>query len=129
VEVTTYKNIYLFRQQIGKPCAYCKREMNVTNPDLLPTQDHVEPRSRGGYLTVWACWICNHVKRDMTLAEWRDYMAQNPEWWKRHAKPLRKLAPPIRHPVPPPTDRDWLWLSELMAWSRHMSIGCKEFFD
>jgi hypothetical protein len=122
--MTTYRDLYLFRQQIGKPCAYCHRKMNLTEPDLLPTEDHVHPRSKGGYLTVWACWVCNQVKRDMTLAQWKHYMAENPKWWEQFSK-RREVSLSLSSPL----TRDWPWLNELMAWSRHNALGCKEFFD
>lgn len=68
--------------QNGKPCTYCARPMSIGSGALYPTKDHVEPRSRGGKITVWACQTCNHVKRDMTVDEWAIYRASHDEWWR-----------------------------------------------
>jgi hypothetical protein len=62
--------------------------MSVLDPGLFPTRDHVHPQSKGGQYVVWACDDCNHVKDDMVLADWNNFMAANPEWWK-----LRKGVP------------------------------------
>lgn len=83
----------------GMPCAYCKRTMDPTSPDLMPTRDHIHPRSKGGRRIVWACWTCNHMKGDMTLEQWTSLMAAHPRWWhgvpkKQHQKraPAGQLA-------------------------------------
>lgn len=68
-------------QQHGNPCTYCARPMSIEVGELYPTEDHVEPQSRGGKITVWACYTCNHVKRDMTVDEWANYRADHDEWW------------------------------------------------
>lgn len=65
----------------GKPCHYCKRVMDVRSPRLMPTKDHIHPKSQGGRRTVHACSDCNTLKADMTLDEWTLVMAANPEWW------------------------------------------------
>ncbi len=98
------------RQQHGKPCAYCRREMDADSDQLRPTRDHHVPKSQGGTETVWACYVCNAIKSDMPPAEWDAYMAAHPEWWKswRRACPdyrrkyRRKLiAPyPLNQPQP-----------------------------
>jgi hypothetical protein len=69
------------QKAIGTPCAYCKRPMSMTKPGLLPTRDHVWPRSKGGKYTIWACYDCNHIKGAMTPEEWTAYMAAFPHWW------------------------------------------------
>ena len=75
------------RLQHGKPCAYCKREMDAESDQMRPTRDHVVPKSRvpkhlpAGRI-AWACYVCNSIKADMTPAEWDAYMRANPEWWK-----------------------------------------------
>lgn len=75
-----------FQKVIGKPCAYCHRNMSVQIPGLMPTLDHVHPRSRGGQKTVWACDDCNQMKRDMSMLEWQRFMEKNPKWWERRAR-------------------------------------------
>lgn len=66
----------------GMRCTYCRREM-IPYSDSHPTRDHVYPKSRGGTLTVWACGTCNQMKADMLLAEWKDFMQDNPRWWAK----------------------------------------------
>lgn len=75
-------------RESGKPCAYCKRVMDANDYDLMPTRDHVQPRSRGGKVTVWACRTCNRIKADMSLGQWLDFMAAFPKWW--HGVPKKK---------------------------------------
>lgn len=60
--------------------------MAANDPLLMPTADHVHPRSKGGQRVVWACWICNNIKGDMLLPAWEAYMAANPRWWERKAR-------------------------------------------
>lgn len=55
--------------------------MLIREPPLYPTRDHVEPISRGGKITVWACLTCNAVKRDMTEEQWMIYRAEHDFWW------------------------------------------------
>lgn len=55
--------------------------MSMEVAQLYPTRDHVEPRSQGGKITVWACVICNAVKRDMTEEQWALYRATHDFWW------------------------------------------------
>lgn len=76
----------------GMPCAYCKRIMNSNSPDLMPTRDHIHPRSKGGREIIWACWTCNHIKADMTPQQWAGLMAANPKWWHGVAKERRRAA-------------------------------------
>ena len=68
-------------EQEGKPCCYCARAMTIEVPALYPTRDHVEPKSRGGRITVWACLTCNAVKRDMSEEQWMIYRAHHDHWW------------------------------------------------
>lgn len=69
------------KEQDGKPCTYCARAMTISLGALYPTRDHVEPRSLGGKITVWACYTCNHVKRDMTERQWAIYRGTHDFWW------------------------------------------------
>lgn len=39
--------------------------------DRSKTKDHVVPKSQGGTRTVEACNLCNRLKRDMSLDEFR----------------------------------------------------------
>ncbi len=68
-------------EQHGKPCTYCPCLMSIEVGARYPTRDHVEPRSRGGKITVWACYTCNAVKRDMSVDEWANYRADHDFWW------------------------------------------------
>ena len=54
-------------------CWYCGHRLLNTMPlrDRSKTRDHVYPRSRGGTVTVKACQLCNRVKGDRTLEEFR----------------------------------------------------------
>lgn len=66
----------------GKPCPYCKRDMDRADFDLTPTRDHYPiPKSKGGARTVIACQRCNNVKGDMLAPEWEAYMLANPDWF------------------------------------------------
>jgi hypothetical protein len=67
----------------GSLCSYCKRTMDIRNWRLMPTRDHIHPKSKGGRQLVWACWQCNHVKADMDLQAWQDFMAKYPRWWEK----------------------------------------------
>lgn len=49
--------------------------MDINDPYLMPTRDHIHPKSRGGKMTVWACWRCNNLKGDMTEQQWIAYLA------------------------------------------------------
>lgn len=80
-----YTQIMQYRRALGTPCPYCHRAMLAADPNRFPTRDHVHPRSKGGQRTVWACWVCNNLKRDMTLPEWEAFMAANPNWWEKRA--------------------------------------------
>jgi 5-methylcytosine-specific restriction endonuclease McrA len=77
------------RRQNGKLCTYCARPMSTDVPLLYPTRDHVEPRSKGGRILVWACATCNHVKRDMTEEQWAVYRFEHDYWWR----PGRRRVP------------------------------------
>lgn len=68
--------------------------MRASDPHLRPTRDHVVPMSslrrnaqkRWPGNIVWACFACNNLKGDMTLAAWYALMNQVPEWWAFAAK-------------------------------------------
>lgn len=49
-------------------CFYCGKVAN--------TKDHVVPKSRGGRYKVHACLKCNQEKADMTLPEYRVFLAK-----------------------------------------------------
>lgn len=65
----------------GKPCCYCKRQMDRFSERLYPTRDHVFPRSKGGNVTVVCCWTCNGIKGNMLPEVWDRFMATFPKWW------------------------------------------------
>lgn len=76
----------------GATCSYCKRPLEATSSPgkLAATRDHVTPRSRWapidlvfGARKVWCCRQCNSIKADMMPWEWTNFMARNPEWWRR----------------------------------------------
>lgn len=57
----------LWRNQKGQ-CRYCKCFTALADATI----DHVIPRSKGGKHkgnTVMACWTCNNLKADMSVAE------------------------------------------------------------
>src|SRR4051812_19585709 len=70
--------------QIGAPCTYCKRptEDRESLTGLAATRDHVTPRSKGGRTTVLACRLCNALKKDMALEDWKAFMESFPRWWE-----------------------------------------------
>lgn len=68
-----------YGRALGAACPYCRRTMDALN--VLPTIDHIHPRSLGGQTTIWACMDCNGRKGNMTLPEWRAFMTDNPQWW------------------------------------------------
>lgn len=65
----------------GRSCPYCKRPMHRGDHRLLPTRDHVTPKSRGGQLKIICCQTCNGIKADMMPEVWTAFMAANPGWW------------------------------------------------
>lgn len=97
--------------QSGKPCAFCLRVMDVTRHDLRPTRDHYPvPRSAGGRVIVWCCWVCNAVKRDMTAEQWDRYRAQHPEWWDGYrARKAMRWRPNQSHGTGKPKWGPWIW--------------------
>jgi hypothetical protein len=64
----------------GSHCHWCDRIM-VVGTSTHPTRDHYMPRSVGGRKIVMACTTCNNIKGDMLPHEWRQFMADNPQWW------------------------------------------------
>lgn len=68
---------------VGQPCPYCTRVMGEDDLALLPTRDHIKPRSRfgpagrkaGRWIPV--CEECNLRKRDMTLEELLDDLVKD----------------------------------------------------
>lgn len=84
---------------LGQPCCYCRRQMSLTDPGLIPTRDHVHPVSKGGGgkrpgsgNVVWACDDCNHIKGNMLFDAWKLYMASTPYWWTRRKGKRRRVS-------------------------------------
>ena len=104
-------------------CAYCDRRL-VGAPSrsaLMATRDHIEPKSRGGRRTVWACFTCNNMKGCMSPVEWRAFMTANPEWWKDGPKPHRRVGSPK---VRPTVRIDYLAAPDVVrALARRIVIG------
>lgn len=69
----------------GEICLYCDRTLESVHSrsPLKATRDHVVPRSKGGCETVWACRLCNELKKDMMPDDWEAFMECFPEWWLR----------------------------------------------
>ncbi len=93
----------------GTTCHWCARRL-VGAPSrsaLMATRDHVYPKSKGGWETVWACFTCNTLKGNMLPAAWATFMAENPTWWVNGPKPFKKMRrayawpgsdrPPVRY--------------------------------
>jgi hypothetical protein len=71
----------------GSPCPYCHRTMNCSSMKLMPTTDHIKPKSKGlSYRrltsgagkekmrkaygrTIVVCSECNFMKSDLSLTE------------------------------------------------------------
>ena len=64
-------------------CHYCRRKLSSPKDKgpLGETRDHLHPKSRGGTDTVPCCRQCNRMKADMSLAAWKIFMTNNPNWW------------------------------------------------
>jgi hypothetical protein len=81
----------------GACCIWCRRQLKATTDQtgLAATRDHVMPKSKwsaGEQPRAWACRTCNNMKADMLPAEWRQFRAANPEWWKGREQPLQRAA-------------------------------------
>lgn len=75
----------------GRPCTYCKRQMDRHNPRMRPTREHVIPSSHGGRIIVPSCIVCNEIKADMLPEVWEAFMLAYPVWWKISKYDLRKV--------------------------------------
>lgn len=68
-------------------CPHCKRSLEPvgSSSSAAATRDHPLPKCLGGKDgdVVWCCWTCNQLKKNMTPAEWKRFMDETPEWWKR----------------------------------------------
>lgn len=84
----------------GEFCSYCQREL-IAYSVTHPTRDHVTPRSRGGTKTVWACMVCNSMKRDLLPNQWQEFMSTNPRWWEKAKKRGPNRSVQLRGSVPP----------------------------
>lgn len=98
----TPDSIYL--RDKGK-CAYCRVELTLKQS----TQDHVQPKSRGGK-TVWenivlCCFPCNQKKGDRTPAE---------AGFTLHVKPTKPHSLPPRIRVSGPMPDAW---AHFMPWA------------
>ena len=79
----------MLKRGFGRKCHWCKRDLQkpTARSRVAATKDHVVARSSGGKRTVWCCWACNQLKANMRLENWRQFMAENPEWWKSAPRP------------------------------------------
>lgn len=78
--------------------------MDMADPWLAPTRDHVIPRKHGGDNGEIrpACAKCNTIKAHMMPDRWVLFMALNPSWWllgKRALRTARGRLPP-KEPEP-----------------------------
>lgn len=73
----------------GKSCPYCQRPMHRGDHRLLPTQDHVIPKARGGQEKIICCQTCNGIKADLMPNVWAAFMRANPCWWQLSRVQLR----------------------------------------
>lgn len=78
----------------GQRCTYCDRIMEEmgSKGSLAATRDHTEPDCRGGTETVWACRLCNDLKADLSLSQWKHVMAKHLEWWRKEKREDVKLT-------------------------------------
>lgn len=107
----------------GKPCPYCKRQMDLNSYHLQPTNDHIVPKSLGGRKTVICCLKCNNLKGDMLPEAWAAYMAANPDWWKysRNERKARRLGfPPL-----PQEHSQFILKYGKKAYREWLAGGCK----
>lgn len=86
----------------GKPCPYCKRQMNLRDVRLEPTRDHVIPKSLGGRAIVICCRQCNNIKGDMMPDIWAAYMLAHPGWWAASKGERRRVLAALRTKARPP---------------------------
>lgn len=95
------------RRGHGKPCAYCQRIMEDrgSGSGLACTRDHVKPKSLGGKAVILACRLCNTIKGDMEMEDWRAFMECYPRWWENKLfahlgnqpeRPMKQLQPRYR---------------------------------
>jgi hypothetical protein len=80
----------------GKPCPYCKRQMNLQDARLTPTRDHAVPKSMGGRSIVICCWQCNNIKANMMPDVWAAYMLAHPGWWMASKGERRRVMAALR---------------------------------
>jgi hypothetical protein len=83
------------RKGEGLPCTYCKRLMERTSSHsrVAATRDHYVPASAGGTQLVPCCRECNNLKGDMLPAQWEQFMADHPGWWKRQKRTQKPQSP------------------------------------
>lgn len=103
----------LLRKKFNGKCVYCRRN---TNPDpfpmngLSPSRDHDIPRVRGGRdgaNIVLACKRCNSRKKDMTGAEFIEFLMSGslPQTYVEYLawkKVAGSMMPPVNLQSNPP---------------------------
>lgn len=77
------------RDHHGKPCPYCRRQMNTADKRVMPTRDHIVPRRNNGKEIIICCLTCNAIKGHMMPEEWAAFMGANPRWWTFSRADLR----------------------------------------
>jgi len=84
------------RANHNRPCPYCNVRMDMHDPAIRPTRDHIVPRSRGGRNAIdncmAVCWQCNQDKADALITEWHRYLVHNNDKRAIHVSDfIRKL--------------------------------------
>lgn len=75
------------RNQHGKPCHWCRRQMRAESSKWHPTRDHVIPKAQGGTLIKITCFACNQLKGDMPAPLWVIILEKFPHIHDRFDKP------------------------------------------
>ena len=96
-------------------CAYCHRILDPVDwsaSDTRATRDHIWPRTLKHLRpdptapnTVWACFVCNHLKSDMPPCAWHAFILATPHWWTTPVMFEERLAA-IRRYYDPAHPRD-----------------------
>jgi len=67
----------------NKKCCYCSRCFGDYHDNVIlkPTKEHLLPTSKGGgnekQNILLACQLCNSMKSNMTLLEFKDFLFKN----------------------------------------------------
>jgi len=69
----------------GNPnkCYYCGHEEKCT-------KEHFIPKSKRGFLKVWACSVCQGSKGKMMPIEWVEYLRKHPLIDKAHVMLVKR---------------------------------------